>query len=149
MEVLDIDTLIGLEELQNKLPTQSSYNAEQKYKRKLANRNLCQRCRDLRFTNEKPTKEEALSYDDSGTTLLAPYVNDFNRKELLRVMFSKIYPRSVIVYVCDMSNFEGSLADEILKEVEMKKHRLIFVGNKIDTLPSGFTIDRVMTWVKN
>jgi hypothetical protein len=26
---------------------------------------------------------------------------------------------------------------------------LIFVGNKIDTLPSGFTIDRLMLWVKN
>ncbi len=26
---------------------------------------------------------------------------------------------------------------------------MIFVGNKIDTLPSGFTIDRLMLWVKN
>jgi hypothetical protein len=33
-------------------------------------------------------------------------------------MFSKIYPKSIIIYVCDMSNFEGSLAPEILKEVE-------------------------------
>ena len=48
-----------------------------------------------------------------------------------------------------MSNFEGSLAPEILTEVEAKKHRLIFVGNKIDALPSGFTIDRVQLWVKN
>ncbi len=54
-----------------------------------------------------------------------------------------------MLYVSDMSNFEGSLAKEILTEVEKKKHRLIFVGNKIDTLPSGFTVDRVQLWVKN
>lgn len=98
----------------------------------------------MRFSNLKP-KNEAVNPE----TLLAPYVNDFNRKELIRVLFSKIYPRSIIIYVADMTNFEGSLAPEILTEVEAKKHRLIFVGNKIDALPSGFTIDRVQLWVKN
>ena len=63
-------------------------------------------------------------------------------------MFSKIYPRSIIIFVCDMSNFEGSLTPEILNEIETKKHRLIFVGNKIDTLPVGFTIDRLQLWIK-
>ena len=58
-------------------------------------------------------------------------------------MFSKIYPRSVIVYVCDMSNFEGSLVPEILAEVQKKRHRLILVGNKIDALPKGFSIERL------
>ena len=67
----------------------------------------------------------------------------------MKQIFSKIYPRSIVVFVCDMSNFEGSLTPEILQEVQAKKHRLIFVGNKIDTLPSGFTIDRLMLWVKN
>jgi ribosome biogenesis GTPase A len=38
---------------------------------------------------------------------------------------------------------------ELLKEVQNKKHRLIFVGNKIDALPSGFTVDRLSLWVKN
>jgi ribosome biogenesis GTPase A len=47
-----------------------------------------------------------------------------------------------------MSNFEGSLTPEILNEIETKKHRLIFVGNKIDTLPVGFTIDRLQLWIK-
>ena len=42
-----------------------------------------------------------------------------------------------------MSNFEGSLTPEILTEIETKKHRLIFVGNKIDALPVGFTVDRL------
>jgi hypothetical protein len=47
-----------------------------------------------------------------------------------------------------MSNFEGSLTPEIIDEIQAKRHRLIFVGNKIDTLPSGFTIDRISLWVK-
>lgn len=47
-----------------------------------------------------------------------------------------------------MSNFEASLTPEILQEIEKNRHRLIFVGNKIDTLPSGFTIDRLQVWIK-
>jgi len=86
---------------------------------------------------------------NSPETLLAPFVNQFDRKELLKQICSKIYPRSIIIYVCDMSNFEGSLTPEILEEIESKKHRLIFVGNKIDTLPNGFTIERLMLWIKN
>lgn len=133
---------MGLEELD--IPTMKDINQQGKYKRKEATKNLCQRCRDLRFTNKLPLKEE-----NSPETLLAPFVNDFNRKELLRALFSRIYPRSIIIYVTDMSNFEGSLVPEILTEVENKKHRMIFVGNKIDALPSGFTIDRLQLWVKN
>ena len=45
---------------------------------------------------------------ESAETLLAPFVSEFNRVALMKEMFSKIFPRSVIVYVCDMSNFEGS-----------------------------------------
>jgi hypothetical protein len=66
----------------------------------------------LRFTNLKPDEEAA-----APETLLAPFVNQFNRKELLKQIFSKIYPRSIILFVCDMSNFEGSLTPEILEEV--------------------------------
>jgi len=56
-------------------------------------------------------------------------------------MMSKIYARSIIVYVCDMSNFEGSLVPEIFRMVEKDRHRLIVVGNKIDALPKGFKIE--------
>jgi len=52
--------------------------------------------------------------------MLAPYVSEFNRELLIKEMFSKIYPRSVIVYVCDMSNFEGSQVPELLEEVQKK-----------------------------
>ena len=45
--------------------------------------------------------------------------------------------------MCDISNFEGSFDKEILKEVEKGKHKLLFVANKIDALPKGFTVDRL------
>lgn len=82
-------------------------------------------------------------------TLLAPHVNAFDREKLIRLMMSKIYPRSVIIYVCDMSNFEGSIVPEIFKMVEKDHHRLVLVGNKIDALPRGFKIDTLQKWVKD
>jgi ribosome biogenesis GTPase A len=63
-------------------------------------------------------------------------------------MFSKIYARSIIIYVVDMSNFEGSIVPEVLRMVEKDHHRLILVGNKIDALPKGFKIDTLHKWVK-
>ena len=84
--------------------------------------------------------DEEQRYKDAGT-LLAPYVKDFNREKLLETMFSKIYNRSIIIYVCDMSNFEASIVPEVFEMIEKNKHRLILVGNKIDALPKGFKID--------
>lgn len=75
------------------------------------NSGLCKRCHSLRFQN-KPIEEEQVYGADSGT-LLAPYVNSFDRKELLRLMLPKIYSRSIIVYVCDVSNFEASIVPEV------------------------------------
>ena len=53
-------------------------------------------------------------------------------------MLPKIYSRSIIIYVCDMSNFEGSIVPEVFEMIEKEKHRLILVGNKIDAIPKGF-----------
>ena len=68
-------------------------------------------------------------------------MNSFDRKKLLDLMFKKIYSRSIIIYVCDASNFEGSIVPEIFKRVEKDRHRLVLVANKIDTLPRGFKMD--------
>ena len=80
--------------------------------------------------------------------MLAPFVNSFNREKLLKIMFSKIYARSIIIYVVDMSNFEGCIVPEVLRMVEKDHHRLIFVCNKIDTLPKGFKMETLHKWVK-
>lgn len=95
---------------------------------------------------EKQVVLEGVKQED---TLLAPYVNSFNRDKLLKILMSKIYARSIIVYVCDMSNFEGSIVPEIFKMVEKDHHRLIVVGNKIDALPKGFKLDSLHKWVKD
>ena len=60
-----------------------------------------------------------------------------------------MYAKSVIIKVVDITNFEGSQIQEIYDEVNRKKHRLILVVNKIDSLPDGFTVDRVQKWVKD
>ena len=84
--------------------------------------------------------DEESRYKDAGT-LLAPYVKDFDREKLLQAMLPKIYARSIIIYVCDMSNFEASIIPEVFEMIEKNKHRLILVGNKIDAIPAGFKID--------
>jgi len=81
--------------------------------------------------------------------LLAPYVNTMDREQLLQGLFSKIYNRSIVVYVCDIANFEGSLDARILEEIEKGKHRMLFFDNKIDALPKGWKVERVQLWVKN
>jgi ribosome biogenesis GTPase A len=54
-----------------------------------------------------------------------------------------MYSKSIVIKVMDITNFEGSLIDEFFEEVNAKKHRLILVVNKIDALPSGFSVERV------
>ena len=56
-------------------------------------------------------------------------------------MLPKIYARSIILYVCDASNFEASVVPEVFEMVEKERHRLIVVTNKIDALPKGFKLD--------
>lgn len=73
--------------------------------------------------------------------MLAPHVNSLDREKLLKELKAKIFNRSIIIYVCDMSNFEGSIVPEILQMAEKDRHRLILVGNKIDVIPKNFKID--------
>ena len=59
-----------------------------------------------------------------------------------------MYSRSIVIKVIDMANFEGSQIPELYDHVNMKKHKLIIVANKIDALPKGMKVDRIQTWVK-
>jgi hypothetical protein len=71
---------------------------------------ICQRCHSLKSHNK------LLDFDMSrknefkaGVPLkLSEYVASFNRKEIIRNVFKQIYSRSIIVYVIDITNFEGS-----------------------------------------
>ena len=99
---------------------------------------LCKRCRSLRFQH-KPLDEDQ-NYGDAGT-LLAPHVNNFDRKKLLKAMLPKIYSRSIIIYVCDAANFEASIVPEVFEKIEREHHKVILVANKIDALPKGFKVD--------
>ena len=86
-------------------------------------------------------------YGDAAT-MLAPHVINFDREKLLKAMLSKIYARSIIVYVCDAANFEASIVPEIFERIVKDHHRVIVVLNKIDALPKGFKIDTLQLWCK-
>lgn len=81
-------------------------------------------------------------------TNLSDHVTAFDREALMQSMFRQIYGRSIILYVLDITNFEGSQIDEIYDLINQKRHRVIVVVNKIDALPKGFTVERLQLWVK-
>lgn len=71
-----------------------------------------------------------------------------DRQKILELILEKIHPRSVILMVVDITNFEGSLIPELLENINKNKHRLLLIVNKIDALPKGIKIDRLQKWVK-
>ena len=66
-----------------------------------------------------------------------------DREKILKSVIDKIYFKSIVIKVIDMANFEGSQIPEIYENVNLKKHKLIIVCNKIDALPKGFSVDRL------
>ena len=79
---------------------------------------------------------------------LSDHVTNFNRKEIIRNVFKQIYSRSIIIYVIDITNFEGSQIEEIHQLVNSGKHKVLVVVNKIDALPKGFKVRSLQLWVK-
>jgi 30S ribosome assembly GTPase len=71
-----------------------------------------------------------------------------DREKILSSILEKMYYKSIVIKVLDMANFEGSQIEEIYENVNLKKHKLLIVCNKIDALPKGFSVDRLQTWVK-
>ena len=74
---------------------------------------------------------------------MSDFVTSFDRAGLIKNLFRQIYGRSIILYVLDITNFEGSQIDEIYDLINNKRHRVIVVVNKIDALPKGFTVERL------
>ena len=72
-----------------------------------------------------------------------------NRDKIIEEVLYKMFPRSIVIKVIDIVNFEGSQIDEVYKNVNDKKHRLIVVINKIDALPKGLNVERTQKWVKD
>ena len=70
-------------------------------------------------------------------------VTSFDRDALVKGLFAKIYGRSIVLYVLDITNFEGSQIEEIYDLINNKRHRVIVVVNKIDALPKGFNIQKL------
>ena len=103
---------------------------------------ICERCRDLRFSNA--VRAEIMPSEKHGT--MVPEVTD--RKQMVDDLFKEIYPRSIIIYVCDVSNFEGSIIPEIFKKLVKDRHRIIIAANKIDALTDDLNVGQLQQWVK-
>mmetsp|Transcript_15942 Transcript_15942/g.24658 ORF Transcript_15942/g.24658 Transcript_15942/m.24658 type:complete len:199 (-) Transcript_15942:512-1108(-) len=52
------------------------------------------------------------------------------------------------MYVLDITNFEGSSIDEVFELINKGRHRVIFVINKIDAIPTGFKMHQLQMWAK-
>jgi ribosome biogenesis GTPase A len=112
---------------------------------------ICARCHQLRSQNRlldyTPYAGEA---PRSGQVIkLSESVASFNRPAIIKEIFKQIYHGSIIVYVLDITNFEGSQIEEIYSLINSKKCRVIFIVNKIDALPESFNVRPLQAWVKD
>ena len=124
----------------------STYSEMQKQKRLIERKpalNLnCNRCHQLRSQN-KLIKTEQRKFEPGVPLKLSDYVANFDRGNIIRNLFKNIYSRSIIIYVIDITNFEGSQIEEIYNLINKGKHRVLVVVNKIDALPTGFKVSNL------
>ena len=79
---------------------------------------------------------------------LAARVASSDRKEILHQICKQVYHGSIIIYVLDITNFEGSEVQEFYQLINQKKCRVLFIANKIDALPDSFKVRNLQQWVK-
>ena len=102
----------------------------------------CNRCHQLRTQNNL-IKIEEKKFEPGIPLKLSDYVTQFDRGNIIRNVFKQIYSRSIIIYVIDITNFEGSQIEEIYSLINKGKHRVLVVVNKIDALPKGFKVSNL------
>lgn len=119
MQITDLNTLMKLEQMvesgSEAILGQAQLNEilkEQRDSEKRPDGVLnCNRCHQLKNQNkllEYKLREESGPAAPGKITRLADHVASFNRQEIIRSIFKQIYSRSVIFYVIDITNFEGS-----------------------------------------
>ncbi len=144
-EILDLDTLMALDNAD--LTSYSEMTKKEKKMKDLETKPhnlICNRCHHLKHLHELIEYKGPENFEKPGTTkTLAHYVHKMNREKILESIISKMYYKSIVIMVVDMANFEGSLIPEIFDNVNLKKHKLVVVGNKIDALPKGFSVERL------
>ena len=144
-EILDVNTLLALDSAD--LTTFTEVQKREKNFRDLErkpNNLICHRCYNLKHLHKLLDYNSPANPEVPGTPKpLAHYVHTMDREKILKSVLEKIYFKSIVIKVIDMANFEGSQIPEIYENVNLKKHKLIIVCNKIDALPKGFSVDRL------
>lgn len=152
-EVTDLNTLINLELMvdhhqenpaSNNLFVDRAQQREIERTKRLVERKpdrslICQRCHSLKNQNKLLEYDPSTEPTSPGKPVkLADHVASFNRAKIVREVFKQIYSRSIILYVIDITNFEGSQIEEIYQLANEKKCRVLVIVNKIDALPQEF-----------
>lgn len=134
-EILDVNTLLELDRLKMQeelnIGEDKILSSFSELKRKTKEHNdlekkplllLCSRCHSLKYNTElikqsvnphfhKKSEEKPIFQDPNyaGTPmLLANYVLKMDREKLIENVINKMYHKSVVVKVIDITNFEGS-----------------------------------------
>lgn len=146
-EIDDLETLMSLDNMS--LPGEHEVK---KMKKMEKGRNpdhflVCARCNSLK--SQSKLIETKLPVFEAGRPLnLSEHVLSFNRANIVQTVFKQIYSRSIIIYVIDITNFEGSQIEEIYDLINKGKHRVLIVVNKIDAIPHSFKVQQLQQWVK-
>lgn len=129
-EKLNFEELDSIEEIENRvLSATPLYQYEKKPKLKPI---VCMRCYKISKYGHLPQVKCELSSKSPLTTL--------------REIFDLIKFDSIILYIIDIIDFNGSLIKEVFDMSTEKKSHVILVLNKIDALPLNFKKERIYQW---
>jgi len=97
-------------------------------------RMVCQRCVKLR-NDQEIEKNPLLGHR-------------FDPQKMLKEIFSKIEPGSVIIKLVDIADMGGSFLPDVWKLAEKNKNQVILVVNKEDLLPDKYSRNRIYSWIR-
>jgi len=128
VEVTNLDELIQLSE--EKIPTKHDFRVPK------SKPLVCMRC--FKLTKYGVQASERIKH-----TLITK-----DPQNLLNILKNQIPSKSIIVFVVDLIDFEGSVTEGVIEMINTKKASLLLVANKVDILPKSYHYDRVHAWVK-
>ena len=103
---------------------------------------VCKRCVELKGQNKlihyNPLDQKPGGKFQTQVSNLSSHVTSFDRPKIINDIFKQIYAQSIILYVIDILNFEGSQIQEIYDLINEKHCRVLIIVNKIDALPNSF-----------
>ena len=157
---MELDDLVEGQNIKSSSKLKEAFIDRQKYTDILKNKKLverkpeasliCSRCHSLKNESKlleykvyQNVEEDGQGIKSGQVVKLSDHVANFNRDGIIRNIFKQVYHGSIIMYVIDITNFEGSQIDEIYELINKKKCRVMIIVNKIDALPNSFKVSNL------